>query len=383
MRPRSPEPPRYLVAHPGAELYGSDRVMLESVAAMSAAGAAVIVTLPESGPLVDALGDIGATVRIDPALVLRKSLLRPRNWAHSAATAVRAITASRRILREVRPDVVYVSTMTLPLWTAAARIARIPTLLHLHEGEQNASRVVKRAIYAPALLAQSIIVNSEFSRGVLAQAYPRLARRAEVVYNGVAGPAKPTPARQRLEGGIRLVYIGRLSPRKGPDLIVEALTLLEADDIEVALVGAVFRGYEWYERELRAGIETAGLADRVTLIGFRDDVWRSLDAADVVVVPSRLDEPFGNTAVEGTLAERVVLVSDTSGLREATAGVDTAIRFAPDDASALAEAIIRARDSWSDLRPQLAAEAVAAAERFSPSRYRDAISERMAQIRRG
>lgn len=382
MRSRHPGPPRYLVAHPGAELYGSDRVMLESVAALCADGAAVTVTLPESGPLVGALADIGATVRIDPALVLRKSLLRPSNWARSASATVRALIASRRTVRDVRPDAIYVSTMTLPLWTSVARIARIPSLLHLHEGEQNAARIVKRAIYAPALLASAIAVNSEFSRGVLAQAFPRLARRAEVVYNGVAGPAQTTPAREHLDGGIRLVYIGRLSPRKGPDLIVDALTLLEADDVEVALVGAVFRGYEWYERDLRARIEATGLSDRVTLLGFRDDVWEAVDAADVVVVPSRLDEPFGNTAVEGTLAGRVVLVSDTSGLREATAGVATAIRFAPDDAPALAAAIEGARERWDELQPWLADEAASAAERFSLGRYRAAIARRMAAITR-
>ena len=38
---------RVLVTHPGAELYGSDRVMLESVTAMATAGAAVEVwTVP-------------------------------------------------------------------------------------------------------------------------------------------------------------------------------------------------------------------------------------------------------------------------------------------------------------------------------------------------
>ncbi len=36
---------------------------------------------------------------------------------------------------------------------------------------------------------------------------------------------------------------------------------------------------------------------------------------DVLVVPSRVDEPFGNTAVEGILARRPVVASDMSGLR--------------------------------------------------------------------
>lgn len=372
--------PRYLVVHPGAELYGSDRVMLESVIAFAAAGADVTVSLPERGPLIEHLVAGGATVRIDPALVLRKSLLRPRNWLASARTAIRALRASSRILREVRPDAVYVSTMTLPLWTPIARARRIPAVLHLHEGEQGASRLVKWVIYAPALSARRIVVNSEFSRGVLAQAFPALARRAEIIYNGVAGPTTVTPPPTDLGAGVHLVYIGRLSPRKGPDLIVEALARLDDPRITADLVGAVFRGYEWYEQELRELIDERGLSGRVRLAGFHADVWGAVDQAQFVLVPSRLDEPFGNTAVEGTLAQRVVIVSDTSGLREATDGVATAIRFAPGDVDALVRAIRAAMDDWEQLAPRLADEATAAAARFSPENYRRTIASTMAQI---
>lgn len=382
MRATHASPPRYLVAHPGAELYGSDRVMLESVAGFVQAGVDVVVALPETGPLVQELRSAGARIEIVPALVLRKSLLRPRNWGVLLSSAFRGYRAARRLMREHTPGAVYVSTMTLPLWPVAAAVGRVPCLVHLHEGEQGASRLVKRGIYAPVALARDIVVNSEFSRGVLHQAFRRLAERAHVVYNGVAGPATPSRARPDLVSPARLVYIGRLSPRKGPDLIVEALTLLPADlgEVELDIVGDVFTGYEWYEEQLRERIDELGLGGRVRLLGFHPQVWDAVDAADIVVIPSRLDEPFGNTAVEGVLAGRVVLVSDTSGLREATAGVRTAIPFAPDDAPALAAAIVDAHRRWPELQPLLADEAAAAAERFSPARYRAEMADRMAAI---
>jgi glycosyltransferase involved in cell wall biosynthesis len=142
----------------------------------------------------------------------------------------------------------------------------------------------------------------------------------------------------------------------------------------------VFAGYEWFDAQLRSRIHELGLTDRVRMLGFHPQVWDALDASDIVIVPSRLDEPFGNTAVEGVLAQRVVLVSDTSGLREATAGVRTAIRFAPDDPAALASAIVEAVDRWQEIVPMLADEARSAAERFSPERYRAEIAARMAAI---
>ncbi len=363
---------RYLIAHPGSELYGSDRVMLESVLGFIAAGTDVVVTVPDDGPLVAQLRDAGAIVEIAPALVLRKSLLAPRGWMELIRSTVRGWRSAHRLLTAYRPDAVYVSTITLPLWPVAAASRRLPSVVHLHEAEQNASAVVKKGLYSPALLARGIIVNSEFSRSVLADAYPGLASRSEVVYNGVAGPAQVTAPRPNVSEPIRLVYIGRLSPRKGPDVIVDALALLppELSGVHLDLVGAVFTGYEWYEQELREKIARHGLGDRVRLLGFRPAVWGAVDDGDIVVIPSRLDEPFGNTAVEGVLAERVVLVSDTSGLREATEGFSTAIRFAPDDAQALADAIGRAVAEWPRLQPQLHDQAQRASERFSPERYR-------------
>ena len=51
-----------LVAHPGAELYGSDRVLLESVSALVVDGWRVVVTVPGSGPLLAAIFERGGEV---------------------------------------------------------------------------------------------------------------------------------------------------------------------------------------------------------------------------------------------------------------------------------------------------------------------------------
>ena len=204
---------RALVAHPGAELYGSDRVVLESVAAMTGAGALVEVTLPETGPLVERLERAGATVVSAPALVLRKRMLHPRNWPSSVASAFRAWGAARRLLHP-RPDLVFVNTITLPLWPILARMRGIPVITHIHEAEAGTSRPMLVVMYAPHLLSTATIANSEFSRSTIARASSALAHRTRVIYNGVAGPVSATPARPTLEGGpVRLTYLGRLSPR--------------------------------------------------------------------------------------------------------------------------------------------------------------------------
>ena len=98
-----------LVVHPGAELYGSDRVLLESATALVQDGWRVIVQVPGPGPLADALAAAGARVEQATQFVLRKRLLRPRGWPELARTAAAGIRAALRALRRHRPDVVLVN----------------------------------------------------------------------------------------------------------------------------------------------------------------------------------------------------------------------------------------------------------------------------------
>ena len=198
------------------------------------------------------------------------------------------------------------------------------------------------ALYAPHLLATATIANSEFSRSIVARASAALARRTQVIYNGVAGPVSATPARASLEGGpVRLTYLGRLSPRKGTDLVITAAAELVDDgvDVEVDIIGEAFDGYEWFVDALHRAVADHGLESRVRFLGFRDDVWAELRLADIVVIPSTAGEPFGNTAVEAALAARPLIVSESSGLLEATQGLPGVHRVPPGDASAIADAV--------------------------------------------
>ena len=373
---------RVLVAHPGAELYGSDRVMLESVVAMVHAGAAVDVTVPEPGPLVEELERAGATVVVEPAFVLRKSMLRPRNWPSTVTSAFRAFGASRRLLG-TRPDLVFVNTITLPLWPLFARARAIPVLTHIHEAEAGASRLTLRALYLPHLWSTTTIANSEFSRSIAGRAYRSIARRTQVVYNGVAGPASATPARVSLEGRrVRLTYVGRLSPRKGADLVITAAADLidQGLDVDVDILGAAFAGYEWFADELRDTAVRRGMGSRVRFLGFRDDVWATLEVADIVVIPSNVGEPFGNTAVEAALAARPLVVSASSGLIEATQGLPGVHRVRPEDALAIADAVREIIAHWPIQRDQAVAAARLASIRFDPQRYRASIVELIASM---
>jgi glycosyltransferase involved in cell wall biosynthesis len=366
-----------LLAHPSADLYGSDRVMLETVIGLVDRGWRVFVTLPSGGPLVPELEMRGATVRICRTPVLRKSALRPAGFIGLVLDTLRSIPGSIRLIRSSRASVVFVNTVTIPLWLVLARCLQTPTVCHVHEAEGSAPILQQRLLAFPLLFANRIVANSKFSRDVLSRSYPRLAARTSVIYNGVIGPAHPSSGRAQLAGPTRLLFVGRLSPRKGPAVAINALRALtrRGVDARLDLVGDVFPGYEWFADELQQDVVSENLQELVTFHGFQSDIWSHVAAADVMLVPSLLDEPFGNTAVEAVLAARPVIVSATSGLREATDGVASARMVVPGDPEALAVAVEELMENWPEFCRLVDDDALVARERYAPERYQREIAD--------
>ncbi len=375
-------PRTILVAHPSPELYGSDRVLIESVAGLSARGFRVAVTLPKAGPLVPALEAAGAQIEIMSVPVLRKSLLRPRAFAGFMRDSVQALIRGYKFLSRQRPDAVVVNTVTIPLWILSAWLRRIPVLLHVHESERNAPRALRLALALPGTLCSSVVFNSEYSAETLTQAAPWLRDKTTIIYNGVPGPDAPTAPRAALDGRIRVLFVGRLSERKGAHVALEALMLLQERgvDIQLDLLGAAFAGYEWFEQQLKDRAAALPDPSRVNFLGFDTLVWPHYTTCDIAIVPSTMDEAFGNTAVEAVLAQRPVVVSRIGGLPEAVRELDSAVLVTADDAVALADGISSIISNWEEFRERSAVDSHEAAQRYDPQVYGNAFADQVQGI---
>lgn len=360
-----------LIVNPGSELYGADRMAVASAAALVARGFKVYVTVPGPGPLVELLLNAGASVIEQPTPVIRKSLLSPKGLLQLGVECVRAWGPMWRLVKHINPGTVMVNTITSPLWFPAAWLARRNVVGHVHEAEGSASAMMRRLLYLPLMFCHRIVINSRFALGVLADSAPWLVRRTTVVYNAVAGPETVVSPRGDLEAPVRLLYLGRLSHRKGPHVVVDAVRLLRdrGRPVQLDLLGAVFPGNEAYEDELRTRVARAGLTDAVRFLGFRPDVWGAVAESDIVVIPSTVDEPFGNTAVEASLGARPLIVSDIAGLKEASQVAKSRVLVPPSDAESLADAAERIVDDWANHAAMAETDAVNVAQRFSRAAY--------------
>ena len=126
----------------------------------------------------------------------------------------------------------------------------------------------------------------------------------------------------QLAGRRIVLYLGRLHPKKQPDLLIDAFARIatDFDGLHLLLAGP---GDEHYLAHLRARAKALGVAVHTTFIGplIGAAVTEAYRAADVFVLPS-LQENFGIAIVEAMSAGCPVLVSDRLDLAAQIEGAE-------------------------------------------------------------
>ena len=131
------------------------------------------------------------------------------------------------------------------------------------------------------------------------------------------------------------------------------------------LAGSAMFGEDAFADELGSLVEALGLAERVTFLGFVDDVASVLRGSDCLVHASVIPEPFGQVVVEGMAAGLPVIASDAGGPAEViTDGVD-GLLCPPGDVEALASLLRRVAGD-RELRVRLGAAGLVRAADFTP-----------------
>jgi glycosyltransferase involved in cell wall biosynthesis len=330
---------RVIAVHPHSDLYGSDRMFLESVSALAPD---VLAVLAQEGPLADALRRRAVPVEVRSFPVLRKVELRtPSKALLFGFRFIRSVFALTSWLRSQETAVLYVSTIAAPEWLIAGRLSGARVVCHVHESEPQMRRLASGLLLTPLHAAHAAIAISqdclEWIRSSVGQ---RMARRSHVIFNGVRQLSADVPVPESAPRARSLVVVGRLSVRKGQDTAILATALVRRAgfDVTLTLVGDGFPGYEDHVDGLHALAAEQQIGDVTSFAGFRDPA-PYMAGADVVLVPSRV-EPFGLVAVEALLLGRAVVASRVGGLTEIVRDGETGVLVEPDDPQALADAII-------------------------------------------
>lgn len=273
----------------------------------------------------------------------------------------RATTATARLVRRVKPDLVHAHSSKAGAVARIARpaFARVP-LVYTPHGYAFAGyfeRAAERRAYrgAERLLAPLATVTL-----CVCEAERRLAesvgvRRARVVHNGVRepDPAPPAAAVAALgEDGPVVGALTLLRPGKGIETLVDAVPRL-LESVPAARVAVAGEGPDRAALEERA--RSRGVEHAVHLIGATDGAMPLLAGSDVFVSASWA-ESFPLNVLEAMAAGVPTVATDVGGTGEAIEDGRSGVLVPPRDSLALADALA-ALLSDRDRAAALAAEA--------------------------
>lgn len=228
--------------------------------------------------------------------------------------------------------------------------------------------------------AHRVVATSQWAADWLREQHRVGDGKVHVVEPGVepGDPAVPSP------GGGRMLYVAAVTPDKGHDTLLAALTRVRDLDWHCTCVGALDVAPRFAD-ELTAAAEHAGLADRVTFPGpLPPDALDALRAeTDLAVSPSRR-ESYGMATAEALARGIPVVATAVGGQPEAVGrtpdGATPGLLVPPDDPDALADAL-RQWLTDADFRARLRRAAVRRSTGLATwpavaTRFADVLTER-------
>lgn len=338
-----------LIVHSSAELYGSDKSLLDFVRGRDA-GIRVTVFLPEEGPLCAALRDAGAVVHVANIGKIRRDMLGFFGFLSMLTGCVSSLFVLARAHRREKFNVVYSNTIAVLGGAIFAKIFRVPHVWHVREISEGGKSLTRAFRLLVSFFSKSVICNSNQTLEWICPA--RSERKFSVIWNGY--DAKTTSfdregARQTLgiaTEDVLFVFVGRLNGWKGQELLVQAFSdvvRLPGPPVRLVLFGSAAKGQGEYEESLDRLIHEKGLSALVRRFPFRDDIEVAWASADVVVVPSTSPEPFGRVAIEAMSFGCPVLAAAHGGLLDIVEDGKSGVFFEPGSRDALAAAMQKMR----------------------------------------
>ena len=203
---------------------------------------------------------------------------------------------------------------------------------------------------------------------------------ASVIYPGIDLDLFSEPPGGRPPWRWQLLYCGRIDPRKGIDLAIEALVSLPLE----ATLRVVGGGDERELARLERLATDRGVRDRVAFERHRRDALPAIYAsADAVVFPVRWIEPFGLVPLEAMACGAPVVATGRGGSGEYLRDGENCVLFDPDAGPpALADAIRRVAHD-AELRSRLHEGGLATAVRFPERAFNDGVLEALHSARGG
>lgn len=332
-------PANILYLHETSKLAGAENSLILLAKNIDRKRFSPIFVLPEPGPLVEAIKNIGIEVHLIPMPKIRR--LRG---------VVGSLSKLNGFVREKNIALIHSNSIRTHIYgTIASKMAGIPVVWH----ERNL--LIKEKLDPERILSfvpDAIICNSN----AVARRFERrgkLPSKVSVIHNGADLAAfspsvngKTVRDRFFIKSGDTVVgIVARFDPNKGHETFFRAAGILIKEmrsigsPIRFLVVGgAVFEEDAWYETRLRGLIQNMGIKDHVIFTGVCSDMPSVYAAMDIVVSASEV-EACSRVISEAMAMGKPVVATNTGGTPEMVVDGFTGILVPPLDPAKMADAM--------------------------------------------
>jgi glycosyltransferase involved in cell wall biosynthesis len=308
---------------------------------------------------------------------------------------VRQLVALRRLVRDLRPDVIHTTVIEADILGRLSALGRaIPVVTSLVNTSYSPSRIDDPNVAAGKLKLVRLLdgftarhLGSGFhavTQAVRSDAIATLGLdpgRITVIPRGRSADrlgASSTERRRQCRAALDIddaaflvVNVGRQEYQKGQSTLLEAVALLRSAGIDLDVLIAGREGNE--TRRLIALAEQLDVRSSVAFLGHIEGVPDLLAAADVLVFPSRF-EGLGGAVVEALALETPIVASDVPALREVLDDGRLGWLVPVDDPRALADAVDAVRRNLGEARARSKRGRSAFRELYTLDRATDAMA---------
>lgn len=324
-------PKNIAIIHPSSELYGADRILVEAIKNFSDESRKVIY-LREEGPLCQYIQDNCKNVEIkfNPQIpLLVRNELSFIGLFRLLVNTIRFKVYLKKEKNKYNFDLFYLNTLATALILVLLNTRSGKRIIHVHE-------IIEKPRYLNIILSR---IACRYSDLIVCVSYAVKnglvlgggnSCNMVVVHNGI--PKLNVDHHINLDGPLRFYLFGRIMPKKGQWLMVDAVDQIPKEllkNSEFIIVGGVLKGHEYLLEDLQNYIHEKKLGQWIKIEGFTPDITGHMDKADVCIIPSLMKDPFPTTVLEAMSAGRVVIASNTGGAVEAILDGETGFLFDP------------------------------------------------------
>jgi glycosyltransferase involved in cell wall biosynthesis len=259
-------------------------------------------------------------------------------------TSIRALVLLVRYFMKERPAIVHSFLFSANILARiAGYLTGVPVIIssvRVMGGEQKWHHFIDRVT---AFMADHVVAVSDGVKEHVVRNAHLPERKVSTIYNGVVvGNIAAIDASALMNDiGLKaaeriLIAAGRLHRQKGYDLLLQALSVVQESfpGVKLLILG---EGEE--EKSLKKLAHSLELSEKVLFLGLRSDVDRLLHCSEIFVLSSRW-EGFPNVLLEAMAAGKPVVATAVGGVQELVVDQLTGILVPPQDATALADAIM-------------------------------------------